>query len=700
MQQQITEQNQAGCQPGQQQMVLCPVRVVYETQMLVQPGEQLQPNQTIFINPQNTPPWVQNRQMQNQVIYVQSVPNNYMPSVQPQMDPNQLYFQQSYQQIVQQPMIHQGHDMRQYQVNMMPNNIAQNAQNIVPNMPNQVVQQTIQQNERVNEPNYIQIQQNVAPNTPITSVNSPQIVKQHNVNVQTIQNQQIVNQRQVYLNHSQQNNQQVNMTRPQLITVNPMQQVNVQTFDKTQNSNAPANTQVMAPMYHNTVASRQIVNTMVQTEPRMRKTNPNVTQIATNVRNVAPSYMYRPIQPRPQYRANLANMSVQNTMTNVQNTTPQIPNLMHIQAAPQNTNHEVRKTNEETRGRKRKSESPDELSKKVAIVNTNTAFTLNPVRIPQAPVLNPVKSVEIGVNTSPVHRPKAPITTHVASDSKVTISISKINNNDSVKVNETVRKTDNIATDKDKEIKAILETNAADKVRYTVFPQARVRPPKDEFNIVNVNILKDTKNILYSDEKNEIKLESKNLLKEKILSRTEVKKEIEDKSEISVGLNNEELKKEEMKTEGVKDKKDLKDYVLTHVLDGIVIQESNTAFPIREPTKTNASPEMKRDIVKVDSMLKGNCLELPISDLKLKEEDRLKEEKDNPFIDLKTATIKSWTVDDLCSHLTKYKWDDTISLLQEHEIDGESLLLVSKPQLLHIGVKEKFADIICEFVKS
>lgn len=54
----------------------------------------------------------------------------------------------------------------------------------------------------------------------------------------------------------------------------------------------------------------------------------------------------------------------------------------------------------------------------------------------------------------------------------------------------------------------------------------------------------------------------------------------------------------------------------------------------------------------------------------------------------------------LTTHLNKYAWSETISVLLEHEIDGESLFLVSKGQLVTIGVSEEHADVICQFVKS
>lgn len=54
----------------------------------------------------------------------------------------------------------------------------------------------------------------------------------------------------------------------------------------------------------------------------------------------------------------------------------------------------------------------------------------------------------------------------------------------------------------------------------------------------------------------------------------------------------------------------------------------------------------------------------------------------------------------LTGHLSKFAWKETISVLLEHEIDGESLFLVSKGQLVTIGVNEEHADVICQFVKS
>ncbi|KAJ2939293.1 hypothetical protein O0L34_g13389 [Tuta absoluta] len=187
--------------------------------------------------------------------------------------------------------------------------------------------------------------------------------------------------------------------------------------------------------------------------------------------------------------------------------------------------------------------------------------------------------------------------------------------------------------------------------------------------------------------------------------------------------------------------KEEKDFVLTHVLDGFVIQESNVPFAIRRPLKektVNAFVEDKNDpcIKAAKEEIRGHILELSqlhlneskekerIEKERLKEteeeEEKIKEEeeeiqpetkieqtvienditKDNPFENLKQSEVKTWMVEDLVRHLAKYNWNETVSLLQEHEIDGESLFLVTKTQLMTIGLNESHAEVICDFVGS
>ncbi|PZC84859.1 hypothetical protein B5X24_HaOG203849 [Helicoverpa armigera] len=127
-------------------------------------------------------------------------------------------------------------------------------------------------------------------------------------------------------------------------------------------------------------------------------------------------------------------------------------------------------------------------------------------------------------------------------------------------------------------------------------------------------------------------------------------------------------------------------FVLTHVLEGHIIQESNYPFPITQTKKENP-PENSQE---------GGT----ISAVGIKEDNLLEESgNSNPFARLQKSTVKSWTAEDLSSHLVQFNWCDTAAILKDNEIDGQTLLLVSKTQLAIIGVDEEEADVICEFVQ-
>ncbi|XP_022115393.2 putative uncharacterized protein DDB_G0282133 [Pieris rapae] len=159
-----------------------------------------------------------------------------------------------------------------------------------------------------------------------------------------------------------------------------------------------------------------------------------------------------------------------------------------------------------------------------------------------------------------------------------------------------------------------------------------------------------------------------------------------------------------------------KDYVLTHVLDGFVIQESNVAFPIHKPIvektirlSSDAFKDLEDEIPSVAIVKESN---IQADEEKTNEKELLNEKKakikkteclisdGTPFSRLTPAAIKNWTMEQLTNHLSSSGWKGTSSSFYEHEIDGESLLLVSKSQLLVIGVKEEQADIIIAFVNS
>ncbi|KAJ8707023.1 hypothetical protein PYW08_011157 [Mythimna loreyi] len=210
-------------------------------------------------------------------------------------------------------------------------------------------------------------------------------------------------------------------------------------------------------------------------------------------------------------------------------------------------------------------------------------------------------------------------------------------------------------------------------------------------------------------------------------------------------------------------------FVLTHVVNGFIIQESNFAFPIREPhsqrpkfktINTEQSPpkevneeennfkeetetepillteenetasvptedkeetaqegtgtkdsvpqtEMKEvgieGPVSPESKEEGVDQEQSVEESVVLTEDLKEEEangESNPFKRLQQSTVKTWTVEDLSSHLHTFHWEETAALLEDNEVDGASLFWVTKAQLMIIGVAEDHADVISEFVQS
>ncbi|XP_075988456.1 uncharacterized protein LOC142984602 [Anticarsia gemmatalis] len=360
MQQPVPQHEQLGGQAMSQQMVLCPVRLVYETQILVQPGDQISPNQTFFINPQNPPPWMQNsiqrQPLQNQVVYVHQLPNNIVQQVQQPIDQNQLYIQQNFNYPIQQPMLGPTQDVRSMQLANIVPNMVQNLQGLERNQNGQI--------------------QNVRP-------------------VQNqIVNQNVELQRQVYMRPQM---HQQNLQRP-VMTVNqmPMQQQitnmpNVGTNVGQTGPNVGQTYSPRPPMRANNVVNVQPVVKVRENTPEPKTVNSPIGNVVPNVRNFVPNY-YRPIQPRPQLVQNVANS----------------PKMQHIPVQTvQNSpvyNHEKNSPNgyiiqQLNSNRKRKSESPDEIQKKMAALKPN----FNSQSITVTKLVN-----EIGTNTSPVHRPKGP----------------------------------------------------------------------------------------------------------------------------------------------------------------------------------------------------------------------------------------------------------------------------------------------------
>ncbi|KAJ0170170.1 hypothetical protein K1T71_014098 [Dendrolimus kikuchii] len=396
MQQPMVQSDQLGNQQQiTQQMVLCPVRVVYETQILIPPGEQIQPNQTIFINPQNPPPWVQNR-LQNQVLYVQQMPN-IVPQIQQNIDQNQMYLQQNYSYQIPQ-MLTQERPMQ------IQNNFQNIATNITGNpnerlymsnigqIPNQMKQQNVQMlNNQIDMQRFLRPQVNQSyrpqvminptqnlqnlpqinvPNTQVTNTNIGN-VPTSNINVNILPNSPMSSSTVAI------NNTNIGQIQPRLQPVpniRPVQQPSkVASTIIDNNAMSTATIGATVPNRLPVQQATKIGNMVFE-----HSTN-NVNYISNAVSRVQPQ-AYRPIQPRPQYRTNIPS---------VQTVAP-VQNLPYYNQKPnQIQNYNVGNS------RKRKSESPDDSKQKIVAFESNV----------QTPNIISIKtSNEIGVNTSPIHK--------------------------------------------------------------------------------------------------------------------------------------------------------------------------------------------------------------------------------------------------------------------------------------------------------
>uniref|UniRef100_A0A2A4JDA3 SAM domain-containing protein n=1 Tax=Heliothis virescens TaxID=7102 RepID=A0A2A4JDA3_HELVI len=825
MQQPLNQPESIGGQQGvQQQMVLCPVRFVYETQVLVQP-DQIQPNQTFFINPQNPPPWMQNRPAPNPVVYVQQLPNNMVHPVQQQMDPNQMFLQQNFANFqLQQHMLAQNHqDMRP----------AMQLANIVPNMV-QNVQQNIQTNDRnINQnPNTGQIQAN----TQTVMQNQMTVARQ----VQNTNNQAVEVQRQVFMNVRPQMSQQMNIARP-VMSLNQiqnmqamanMQNIQIQQANAgqqfvqnigprlPQNVNAVRpqmmgnnNMQAMANMQNiqiqqanagqqfvqnigprlpqnvNAVRPQMMGNNVINVQNVMKQPpqqniqnvnvnkppqeppkvmNNNVASPVPNVRNFAQNYNCRPIQPRRRVEnnSNVPKMLPQSVPIQPQHIPVQTPPTQYNQEKVNShqivTNIAANTTylNNPSISRKRKSESPDEIQNKMAVPPASKPIYKN---LQQGIIITKISN-EMGTNTSPVHKPNV----NVASPSVPIIPTTPmviVESKDQKDVNVTTNVTESrtvmtpvmAPSESDKLIRNTVFTQARgrllqDRISDTLPPQVLEVKPPESVQMQTGNTAKQPEKVVSAEVKTvketvmtetptekvtiapvqtekvtiapiqterapvavkqptppEIVAEKPTKIQEKKPKvkddkvqiseqvKTEIKIEMVQEEKMEVIEQNAEVKDEKVEaTEKVITKQD----ILTHVVDGYVIQESNFAFPIRKPLiektqQANAKPETEatdalKECMKEEMKNTGVDVQLlPFHYLllhceKKKEEEEEKEDstKKNPFSDLVHSTVKSWTVEDLSNHLLKFNWEETVSVFQDHEIDGESLFLVSKTQL-------------------
>ncbi|XP_068621993.1 putative mediator of RNA polymerase II transcription subunit 26 [Battus philenor] len=740
MQQPIYQDQQSNQQNASQQMLLCPVRLVYETQILVQPGEQIQPNQTIFINPQNPPPWIQNRQ-QNQVLYVQQMaPNNFIQHVQQQTGQNQFYMHQNYnniQQVMPQQIVSQTQHKEVRTANVQMQNVLQrnpvqslqpNTATYNPNLPNEANISTNLPNYGIMTQNYTNVPNQIGQNqlnfVP-ANVNKQVLTNVHPTPRPTVTNtvtlpRNIEMHQNLYRPVIQQTYQHENNSNqtplPQSVNMVPMQNV-TSIQNPVPDNNAGHNmTQIrpMQPQLTNTNIPQPAMSTVSNyTNERIIRKVATVAQkgnfIANNnVVSTGPktvqTFSYRPIQPRPQQQRNMTpSLMPTNSqmLPPMQSTT--INNNIKTQNYPITMNYI--KTEPNAMNRKRKSESPDEIQKKIAI-SSPTQRNKAAVSIPTTNTFN-----SIGINT---------VTMQKANNKPIsTINNYNMNSN---RTNENIK--DNNQPVDNKIEKESTQTSETEKLlRNTVFTQARNRVLADR-NEVNTNVKEETKASEIKIESNHEKPTEDSIKNDETVK--EVKQEtvnipaVETKEEKVCKIIDSDSKPDvkEINLLGNSKTNDKNGFVLTHVLDGYVIQESNIPFPIRRPLKERTQPNIDEKEVKKEDSKKSkaetNSKIFNLSLLHLDETDAQKRltggddkdtkdnvnKKDNPFSELVPQTIKTWTVEQLTAHLLKYDWEETVSVLREHEIDGESLFLVSKNQLVTIGVNEDHAVIICDFVKN
>lgn len=291
-------------------------------------GEQINPNQTFYINPQNQPPWAnQNTQIypQNQMVYLQNLPQNIVPSIQPHMDPNQMYIQQTYpgmQQIIQNPNMQVlAQNLQERQVIRQPLQFA----NVPPNMN---VINVNQYGQMVNVQNVANIPQNVQNIVQAPNSNPP--------NVQMVQNQTNspkppdVQQSVQNIHFAQNLIQNQNIQRAQMVQqqFKIMQQQIVNAQQNAASQTPPKVVQNIQPSLPNTGQMPNQMNastiTQQQQQPHRMVVQQTVRQTFQNVP-----------QPTVQQNQNIVpqNVNIQRNVTNTTYTQPQHPNVYIRQTA-------------------------------------------------------------------------------------------------------------------------------------------------------------------------------------------------------------------------------------------------------------------------------------------------------------------------------------------------------------------------------
>ncbi|XP_028033773.1 uncharacterized protein LOC114245704 [Bombyx mandarina] len=728
MMQQQCHQDQIGNQQGMaQQMVLCPVQVVYETQILVKPGDQIQPNQTIYLNQHNPPPWIKNAQ-HTQVMYVQHMPSNMMPNIQQSMDQS-LYIQncqmpQQAYQIQQQMLAQNPQETRPIQIQNVQANMLQGFPNMSANIQHD---QQIQMTNYNQIPNHVPNRQIVSNNQPINhQTNSPQTLEMQRpvyMNVRTSIPQHSIRQ-QILIPQNTPNSQHIGQTYIQ--THAPQRQIQLNNVQRT-----------MTPTSANITQSPRPTPNTTQNTPTNVLTN--INPVISNVRNG--NFTFRPIQPRTPYRHNLPNIgALTQPLSHLPNTRPNISGTSSVTAQIVPVSKTLTATTGTQINRKRKAESPDDIPKKTALnpatINENptkqssmTAKAIshpNNVSIPSKNVTNP--NAVLNKNT-PIAKPNdnAPQDTRLQTPDANTALANQTENDKLIRNTVFTQARGRLLNDKEP-LQVIEKESRPDNLEEIPRNPAPIKeedPPKNNFKIPATPEAKKKRNkppvVIANSDKNseatdEIKKVEVKTEEGDINAQFRIKREKYQDFQLDKDVKALVRDKIEMKRELESGQR-----ILTHVLDGYVIQESNMAFPIRKPLKERKvypctiAPNGLVDniaIIKSEPVhhVPGDIPLLPYYHMHVnrkpetvedgENEKDLETKKDNPFEALQQTTVKSWTVHQLSEHLSKHKWNDTISILQEHEMDGESLFLASKTQLTQIGIREEHADFICDFIKS
>lgn len=314
-------------------------------------------------------------------------------------------------------------------------------------------------------------------------------------------------------------------------------------------------------------------------QPRTNQIRPNVPQ-------------YLPVQPTPNIvQSSAPNMVNRNVPRKILPNTVQVPNSI---AKPNSGKNEV---NNVTFNRKRKSESPDEMHKKVSISNSPE----NPIIIKKIEnIPNQINCSDIGVNTSPVHKPDGRITIN-------TMQITPLNPTytQNVKIKEELAKkpltipiTEPQNVIRNNSVVSTVPSSAPSEkeklVRNTVFTQARGRVLNDKEPVLEPNRTEVPTNSIALNSpapavSTEItqKPQINTINDNNGVSKAEPSK-VNNATINPIIVENKPTVTEESKvkltsdikvTDEVKVKED-RDFILTHVLDGYVIQESNIAFPV------------------------------------------------------------------------------------------------------------------------